>query len=296
MPPTCLIGLLLAVVPQAPAAGPPPVEEARVAESLKALTDLPTRHTLSPQAESAAAWIEGRLRSFGLEVDRFAFEFGGRTCHNVVATKGGAGSPDEFILIGAHYDSRMERIGDSGAPAPGADDNASGVAALLEVARVLAAVPTDRSIRFVAFSGEEQGLVGSRAYAARCRADGLKIAAMINLDMVGHPIDPGRRRVVVEHDPGLRTPDNDAGSRSWADRLLRAARRTRLEAVEGPIYGSDYIPFEAIGVPCVGLYDGADGQPFYHTGDDSPAVVDPAYCAEVARLVVGAVLESMPTN
>jgi Zn-dependent M28 family amino/carboxypeptidase len=112
----------------------------------------------------------------------------------------------------------------------------------------------------------------------------------VNLDMVGRPIDPGKRQIVVEHDPGLRVLTNDEASRSWANRLAAQVELAGLKVKEGPIFGSDYIPFEAAGYPCVGLFDGADEQPFYHTGDDRPEAVDTGYTARAAGAVIGLIL------
>lgn len=277
-----LIGFMASRQEPAPA---PLAEAARIRADVETLAGFGTRHTVAPENAAAGAWIERRFRDLGYEVERHAFDFRGERPFNVVATRRGAERPDEFILIGAHYDSRTTRLGDSKSPAPGADDNASGVAAILEVARVLRDVPIRRSIRFLAYSGEEQGLIGSTAYAEMANEHKMNIAVVVNLDMVGRPDDEAGLRIFAEHDPGLRVRENDAASRAWADRLFRAAERAGLRPEQGPIYGSDYIPFEAAGFACIGLYDGADDQPFYHSGTDTPDGVDAEYTAKAARAV-----------
>ena len=103
----------------------------------------------------------------------------------MVAVQPGALVPDEIVVIGAHYDS-YSRL----SPEPGADDNATGVAAVLETARILAPGEYERTIVYIAFSGEEQGLVGSEAWASDARARGLDIRAVINIDMIGY-VAPG---------------------------------------------------------------------------------------------------------
>ncbi len=280
--------LLLALGLQSPV---PPIEPARLRATIGELAAFPTRHTLSPHNAEAGAWIEDRFKALGYEVERHAFDYRGQRPFNVVATRRGSESPDEFIVIGAHYDSRTTRLSNAEAPAPGADDNASGVAAILEVARALKDVPTEGSIRFIAYSGEEQGLIGATAYAKMAQEKAMNIAVVINLDMVGRPDDPDGLRIFAEHDPGLRVRDNDAPSRAWADRLFRAAERAGLKPEEGPIYGSDYIPFEAAGYACIGLYDGADDQPFYHSGTDTPDGVDVDYTAKAASAVLRLLLD-----
>jgi acetylornithine deacetylase/succinyl-diaminopimelate desuccinylase-like protein len=275
----------LAILAHAPALadGPETPETApadRITADVASLVGFGTRHTLSDQNDRAAEWLAERFRAIGCdEVEFLEFPIRDRTRRNVEATIRGSSRPDEFVLVGAHYDSRNARAGDSEGPAPGAVDNASGTAALLELARSLVADRPGRSVRLVAFSGEEQGLVGSQSYAKMINEAGDTITLMINLDMIAHPMDDARRELVVEHDPGLRRPENDARSVSWAARLASHVKDAGLVPVPGPMYGSDYMPFEANGVVCVGLFDGADKAPFYHDEADTIDRVDPAFCA-----------------
>lgn len=106
---------------------------------------------------------------------------------NVVAIKQGTESPDTVIIIGAHYDSRSE---DAYNYAPGADDNASGVAGILEIARLLEKYGSKYTLEFVAFSAEEQGLYGSEHYAAEAKLSGKNVKAMINFDMIAYTDSP----------------------------------------------------------------------------------------------------------
>ncbi|MEW4568689.1 M28 family peptidase [Tautonia sp. JC769] len=282
--------------PAAPAlADAPPASVApdRLMADVNALVGFGTRHTLSDANPRAADWLAERFREAGCdEVSLHDFPIGPRTRHNVVATIRGRQRPDEFVLVGAHYDSRNAQFADSRGPAPGANDNASGTAALLELARLLAVDPPGRSVRLVAFSGEEQGLLGSRSYAKTCRDEGIPITLMINLDMIGHPMDEARRALIVEHDPGLRSPSNDAPSLAWADRLKAHVAANGLEPVPGVLYGSDYMPFEANGVVCVGLFDGADAADFYHHEADTPDKVDASYCSSATAAALALIREA----
>jgi hypothetical protein len=263
------------------------VDAARLAASIASLTTFTTRHTLSATNDEVANWLRGQFAALGysdVQLDRFPVQ--GVHRHNVICTKTGS-DPETFVLIGAHFDSRMDDLDDSTAPAPGSDDNATGVAALLELARVMQPVETGCSIRFVAFSGEEQGLIGSTAYAASAHASGMKIRLMINLDMVGHPIDSAQPTIVVESDRGNDVSTNDAASQAAATRMaLNASTYTSLRTQLGPIYASDYMPFEHYGYVCIGAFDGADGQPFYHSGTDTPDKVNPGFHGEVVRMVL----------
>ena len=183
-----------------------------------------------------------------------------RSTANVVATKRGTTRPNEIIVIGGHFDSVPR--------SPGANDNASGVATLMEAARVLASVPTARTIQFVPFSGEELGLFGSAAFANDRRQG---VVAMINLDMVGWG-----ERLMVGNSPGR---DGTA-----VDTALQIAQRLGIEVNRFRAGASDHVSFERHGIPTVFFHRGVD--PSYHRPTDVPANVDPKHLEEAARLLV----------
>jgi hypothetical protein len=134
-----------------------------------------------PQLNAAADWIEKSFRDAGLSPRRDSYEIRGLACHNIEVEIRGA-SP-EIVLIGAHCDSVYG--------SPGANDNGTGVAALLALARRFAGKETHHTLRFVAFVNEEPPYfqtpeMGSAVYAARCKARGDRIAAMISLETIGY--------------------------------------------------------------------------------------------------------------
>src|SRR5208282_4604665 len=107
---------------------------------------------------------------------------------SVIAVLPGATQPGKRIIVSAHYDSvNLRAKGDKAAeaPAPGADDDASGVAVVLELARVMSQYRFQKTIVFIAFGGEEIGLVGSSRYASRAKANHEQIEAVFNNDIVG---------------------------------------------------------------------------------------------------------------
>jgi Zn-dependent M28 family amino/carboxypeptidase len=174
--------------------------------------------------------------------------------------------------------------------APGCDDNASGIAAMLEAARVLREAQLEGNVLFAAFGGEEQGLFGSRACAGIAASERWNIRLVINLDMVGYR-DPARPNLItVEFDQGNRVPGNDADARRYGMVMAQAAADyTSLEVEHTDIWNSDYMPFEEKGYACIGLYDGAADAPFYHTTNDTLDKVDLAHLAEITRLLVAAI-------
>lgn len=191
---------------------------------------------------------------------------GERTSQNIIGIKAGARLPGEVVVVGGHADSVPN--------GPGANDNASGVAAMLEAARVLAAVPTARTVHFVAFGAEEVGLIGSRFYVDHRNGT---IVGMVNMDMVGHG-------------PGLLLI-NSGNDNALVDVAERVARRlgisvTRVRLREG---GSDHLSFERAGIPVVFIHTGDDSA--MHTPDDVLERVDPHLLEQAAGLAAGVVLE-----
>jgi Zn-dependent M28 family amino/carboxypeptidase len=133
---------------------------------------------------AAGYWVASRLESIGYFVALEAVPNGdGSEGFNVIAELAGTALPDEIVVVGAHYDAEVKT--------PGADDNASGVAGMLELARRFAGRPMARTVRFVGFTNEESsnsrgGKMGSRVSAANSKARGEKIVAMMSLEMIGY--------------------------------------------------------------------------------------------------------------
>jgi aminopeptidase YwaD len=130
-----------------------------------------------PKLEQAAQYIEREFLKMGLNVKEDHFQWEGKSYKNIVAEKKGMGSPNSVFILGAHYDTV------SGSP--GADDNASAIAVLLEVARNIQAVPLGSTVRLIAFSLEEYDYVGSMHYVKSLKKGEEKILGMISLEMVG---------------------------------------------------------------------------------------------------------------
>jgi hypothetical protein len=221
------------------------------------LSALPTRESSTPGGRAAQEWLEEKFRSFGYE-DVWTYDYND-WCDDVVARKEGAVRPEEIVLLGAHYDSFSRDD-----TAPGADDNASGTSGLLEVARLMAGATWERTLVFVAFSGEEQGLVGSEAFAQWARSRDWQIVAMINLDMLGY-VHAGDRRdldlIFREEERDLFGLVAAAGSLYVAD----------LPVVEGHLVGgnSDHSSFWGNGYRAVFFFEDSDHpSPYIHTAAD----------------------------
>jgi hypothetical protein len=182
------------------------------ADSLRAnvtwLQNMQTRFALAGNRRNVAYSIMNRFTAMGFtdtEIDSFIISklYGGVTYelmeYNVIATLGGSSSSDSVCIIGAHYDD-ITGSGDPFTIAPGANDNASGVAATLEVARVLMKnnFTPSTSIRFVAFASEEQGLFGSNNYTVKIYNAGDKVRFMLNNDMIAYETEPNQTMWYVD--------------------------------------------------------------------------------------------------
>lgn len=137
----------------------------------------------------AREWVKGKMEALGLETEVQEFHvsswMGSATCHNLIGIQRGTLYPDTYVICGSHYDS-FSYYG----LCPGADDNATGTAAVLESARILTQYEFEYSIIYCVFSAEECGLYGSEAYADRCASEGMEILGYFNNDMNGY-LNPG---------------------------------------------------------------------------------------------------------
>ena len=155
-----------------------PPDSANILKHLEVLVRERNPFTTPDVLEQAAGYIAHQFQSLGLAVSREAVHFEGTTSHNIFGLKKGTDASTGTFILGAHYDSVQGT--------PGADDNASAVAALLEVARCLEAVSVKGPILFTAFTLEEYGFIGSHQMAARVKESGEPISGMISLEMLGY--------------------------------------------------------------------------------------------------------------
>ncbi|MGR7027085.1 M28 family peptidase [Geodermatophilus sp. URMC 62] len=248
-----------------------------LAADLATLAAHRTRHSASAGFDEAAAWGAAQLTAAGLTVTTQPVPRGGGRCRNVVADRPGTGpAPRDVVLVTAHLDS-VNRLG-APAPAPGADDNASGSAGVLALARALAGSPSLLDLRLVLFGGEEQGLFGSRRYVEELPGpERARIRAVVNMDMIA-----GRNTAV----PGVLL-EGAAVFRDVIDGLARAAAAHTGLAVSVGLSpaNSDHVPFTDVGIPAVLTIEGADGSNHrVHTEEDALAHVDLDLALEILRM------------
>ncbi|MCX5752846.1 MAG: M20/M25/M40 family metallo-hydrolase, partial [Candidatus Krumholzibacteria bacterium] len=206
---------------------------------------------------------------------------------NIAFRREGEKEPDRRFLLTAHYDSR------SGSPydcAPGADDNATGVAAVLECARVLRGERLERSVEFVLFDGEEAGLLGSRFYAAALDT-GIAYEGVLNLDMIGWTPNEGAMSAVIAKRTGA-TPDTILANAMQAAIDSFALPLETSFLLPGAPGSSDHMAFWDAGIPAVLLIEGGTREtrtPYYHTCSDQANTVSYAYLEVCTRTALGAI-------
>ncbi len=233
------------------------------------------------QLNAAADFIENSFSRAGLQPRRDSYEMHGQACHNIEAEIRGA-SP-RILLVGAHYDSVLG--------SPGANDNGSGVAAMLTLARPFAGRKTEHTLRFVAFVNEEppyflSNEMGSFVYAGRCKERGDKISAMISLETIGYFSDAPHSQNYPSPGLGLFYPKvgnfigfvGNVGSRALLRRSVALFRKHAKIPSEGAalpafipgVSWSDQWSFWRNGYPGIMITDTAPFRyPYYHSASDT---------------------------
>jgi hypothetical protein len=234
------------------------------------------------QLNAAADFIEDSFSRAALRTRRDSYEMHGQTCHNIEAEIPGA--QPGIILVGAHYDSVFG--------SPGANDNGTGVAATLALARRFAGAKSKHTLRFVAFVNEEppyflSGEMGSLLYARRCKERGDKISAMISLETIGYFSDAPHSQTYPSPGLGLFYPKvgdfigfvSNVQSRALLRRVIALFRKHAKIPSEGAslpafipgVSWSDQWSFWQHGYPAIMVTDTAPFRyPYYHSSNDTP--------------------------
>jgi hypothetical protein len=314
------------------------IDARRVQRDIHALVGFGTRHTLSSQTDpnrgigAARDWIYDQLQGYAaassgrmtVVKQSFVQPPGPRnpaavTVTNLVATLRGTQpeSADRVYVVSGHYDSRCTDVLDFTCDAPGADDDASGVAAVLELARVMAKRPFDATIVFMAVAGEEQNLFGSTFFAAQAKAQNMDVEGMFTNDIIGSSTnDQGKRdpftvRLFSEGVPTSETPaqaalrqsiggENDGPSRQLARYVKEVGENSatgmRVRLIwrrDRFLRGGDQIPFLQQGYPAARFTEPAENFAHQHQDvrvengvqfGDLEEFVDFGYVARVTRV------------
>ncbi len=251
----------------------------RIFDYEKALFDFDSKYVTQPGNKLAAAYLFERYKSFGYEPEYQRFEYRlrngptGQTA-NVVATLKGATNPELVYVVSSHYDSV--------AVGPGADDDTSGTAALLETARILSRHPLPATVIFASFTGEEGGLLGSREFVRRAVDGGLKIVGALNNDMIGWSNDYRLDNTIRYSNAGIRDIQH-AAAMQFSNLITYDA--LYYKNTDAAAY------YEAYGdiVAGIGSYP-VLGNPHYHQSHDLLDGINHQLIAEVAKTTAATVM------
>lgn len=241
-----------------------------------------TRNSNRSECRLAEQYAFETMQAAGLPVE---YQMHGLSWRNVIATLTGVSRPGRQILLTAHLD---DMPGSTSPTAPGADDNGSGSVTVLRAAQIMAALPFEKTVRFICFTGEEQGLRGSLAYATRAAGLGDTIDAVVNLDMIAYESDG---LDVLELHAGTTV----AASGAIADAFMDVNTTYGLGLVPekitaGSSNASDHASFWGRGYPAIlAIEDLSDFTPLYHTTADRVSTLDQDYFMRFARAAVGTV-------
>ena len=232
---------------------------------------------------NALNWLINKYTSFGytdIEIDTFTYS--GNFAYNLIVTKIGSVYPNKYVIIDGHYDTKN---------GSGTNDNGSGVSIILETARLLRNVATEFSIKFINFSAEEVGLVGSSHYVNNIVVpQNLDIKILLNIDEVGGVNGQVNNTIVCERDENNIPSANNAASANYTDTLARCMQLySNLFTTISYAYSSDYMPFQSAGEIITGLFE-ENQSPYPHTSNDVFANLDMNYVFEVAKGTVGSSL------
>ncbi|WP_250254218.1 M20/M25/M40 family metallo-hydrolase [Chryseobacterium sp. Marseille-Q3244] len=261
------------------------VSQTNITTNLTDFENLGVKTTGSTANTNALNWIKNKYISYGYaasQIEEDPFSFGNTNSKNLVITKTGTVYPDKYVIICGHYDTIY---------GPGVSDNGSGTSILLEAARILKDVPTEYSIKFIHFSGEEQGLKGSYHYADYIAYQGntrkLDIKLVLNIDQVGGQLGNNNNTIVCEKDISGMSGNNAASATATQELAVCTGLYSPLQTFTSNAYSSDYIPFEAKGYTITGFYEYIRSENEHSTADTF-ANIDPVYVFNVGKAAVGA--------
>lgn len=255
------------------------VSRATLEPSLRKLVSFPTRNSTSSGFGDAATWARNQLKEMSYQTRLQTVTVAGGKSRNIIADKpgeGGGGGTREVVIVTAHLDS-INLQGGPSAPAPGADDNGSGSAGLLEIARAFQTHRAAHDLRLILFGGEEQGLHGSKKYVASLTSqERARIRAVVNMDMIGS-LNSATRSVLLEGAPLSQTVING---------LSQAAATYTQLTVETSLspFSSDHVPFLNAQIPAVLTIEGADNtNDSIHSANDTIDKIDYEIALEILR-------------
>ena len=263
--------------------------------SVQRLQDFYTRYELSDSIGPAGQWIYEQFIDMGytdVAFDSFSWTPSvvdtPIVSRNIIVTKAGNREPDSLVILGAHYDSINDFLsfGNPNAPAPGANDNATGVAGVLEIARLLQPYSFEKTIVFACFSGEEVGFGGSSHYSSVLQQQGLPVRFSLIIDMIGYQEIFTMFPVIIDAemdylDDALRT----------AQLALTYSQRLQPQLTFG-YFGSDHIILGSQGPAILVIEEVGYLDPIFHTEWDVVDSLSIPYATEILKMALASVADA----
>lgn len=240
-------------------------------------------------------WLKNKYLSYGytaaqMQEDSYTYSGSTAVCKNLIVTKIGTLYPNTYVIVCGHYDS----IGGTGT-----NDNGSGTSSILETARLLQNVPTDYSIKFINFSGEEDGLYGSQHYVSsvvNATNPKMNIRLVFNLDEVGGVAGMVNNTITCERDTNTNPSTNNAASATMTNELMNCVTLySPLNTFLSYAYSSDYMPFQSNNEIITGFFE-TNETTHKHSPTDFLIYMDPVYNYNVAKATIGATLHFAQAN
>ncbi len=250
-----------------------------IQSNLSQFVSFGVKETGTTAQANALQWLVSNYQSWGYtNIEQQTVNIFGETGYNLIVTKQGTVYPDTFIIIDGHYDT-INGVG--------ANDNGSGTSIILETARVLKDVSTEYSIKFIHFTGEELGLIGSEQYVENIVIpQNLDIKLVLNIDEVGGVAGEINNTITCERDESWPNSNNNASSVVTSQLATLMGLYSSLNTQISNAYGSDYVPFQEAGFVITGLYE-TNESPYPHSSQDTIENMDPEYVFEVAKGALG---------
>ncbi|MBL1221148.1 M28 family peptidase [Chryseobacterium sp. L7] len=261
------------------------VSQANITANLQEFSNLGIKTTGSQANTNALNWLKAKYQSYGYtasQITEDSFNYGNTTSKNLIITKTGTVYPNTYVIICGHYDT---------VNGPGVSDNGSGTSILLEAARILKDTPTEYSVKFIHFSGEEQGLLGSNHYVNNVvflnNVRQLNLKVVFNIDQVGGQLGNVNNNIKCESDQSGQSGNNAASLAMTQQLATCTTLYSPLQTTMSNAFNSDYMPFEGKGDIITGFYE-TERSHNEHTANDTFANVDPVYVFNVGKAAVGA--------
>ena len=258
------------------------VSEANILNDLTTFENFGVKEVGTVANNNTKDWIKTRYADLGYtDIVEQPFNVSGNLTNNIIITKTGTVYPNTFLIIDGHYDTIN---------GPGTNDNGTGTVLILELARLLKDIDTEYSIKFIHFSGEENGLIGSQYYVNNTVIpENLDISLVFNIDEIGGINGMNNDTIVCERDESSPSTNNAASAAATEVLANSIELYSSLLTEISYAYGSDYVPFENNGEIITGLYE-KNESPYPHTSNDTMANMDLDYLYEITRGALGAAL------